>query len=55
MKVTNIRLFVDVIPQSYHQKLLNQNIINQDTKYLVFADNANSRIYLPNYPIGNES
>jgi len=50
MKVTNIRLFSDVIPESYHNKLLNQYIIGNDSRYLVFADNATSRIYLPNFP-----
>jgi hypothetical protein len=39
MKETNIRLFVDVIPEDQHTKLLNQTIIRDDSKYLVFADN----------------
>ena len=50
MKVTNIRLFADVIPESYHNKILNQYIIGEDSKYLIFADNATTRIYLPNFP-----
>lgn len=54
MKATNIRLFIDVIPVDVHNKILNQYIIRDDSKYLVFADNATTRIYLPNYPIGNE-
>lgn len=51
MKLTNIRLFTDVIPEDSHNKILNQAIIRDDSKYLVFADNANSRITLPNFPL----
>jgi hypothetical protein len=51
MKLTNIRLFMDVIPEDYHNKILNQYIIRDDSKYLVFADNANTRIYLPKFPL----
>jgi hypothetical protein len=51
MKMTNIRYFIDVIPESYHNKLLNQYIIGEDSKYLVFADNANTRLYLPKFPL----
>ena len=50
MKVTNIRLFNDVIPENYHNKILNQYIIGDDSKHLIFADNANTRIYLPKFP-----
>jgi hypothetical protein len=50
MKATNIRLFNDVIPESYHNKILNQYIIGDDSKHLIFADNANSRIFLPKFP-----
>jgi len=52
MRTTNIRLFLDVIPESEHNKILNQSIIRDDAKFLIFADNANQRIVLPNYPIG---
>lgn len=52
MKLTNIRLFNEVIPISEHTKILNQAIVGDDTRNLIFADNANKRIYLPNYPIG---
>lgn len=52
MKMTNIRLFEDVIPESDHNKILNMAILREDTKYLVFADNANTRLTLPNYPLG---
>ena len=50
MKLTNIRLFNDVVPESEHSKVLNQTII-RETQYLIFADNANSRIHLPNFPL----
>jgi hypothetical protein len=51
MKVTNIRLFTEIVPEEYHNKLLNQYVIRDDTKYLVFADNATTRLYLPNFPL----
>ena len=50
MKITNIRLFNDIIPENTHHKILNQYIIGDDSKYLIFADNATNRLYLPNYP-----
>jgi hypothetical protein len=51
MKITNIRLFSEIIPEEYHHKLLNQYVIRDDTKYLIFADNATTRLYLPNFPL----
>lgn len=51
MKVTNIRLFTDIIPESTHNKICNQAIIRDDSKFLVFADNANTRILLPRFPL----
>jgi len=51
MKMTNIRLFTDIIPKEEHNKMLNQAIIGEASKYLVFADNANTRLFLPSYPI----
>jgi hypothetical protein len=51
MKATNIRLFLDIIPENVHNKVLNQYIIGDDSKYLVFGDNATSRIYLPRFPL----
>lgn len=54
MKITNIRLFWDIIPKEEHNLLLNQYIIGDDSKYLVFADNANTRIVLPNFPYGTK-
>lgn len=51
MKVTNIRYFTDIMPENIHDKILNQYIIGEDAKYLVFADNATTRLYLPKYPL----
>jgi hypothetical protein len=50
LKMTNIRLFTEPIPESEHNKILNQYIIADDSKYLVFADNASTRIILPYFP-----
>ena len=47
MKATNIRMFNDVVPESEHNKILNQYIIGEDYKNLIFADNANKRLILP--------
>jgi len=55
MKMTNIRLFTDIIPKEEHNKMLNQAIIGEASKYLVFADNANTRLSLPNYTLGNDT
>jgi len=54
MKLTNVRLFVDVIPKDNHNKILNQYIIRDDSQFMVFADNATTRLYLPSMPLGNE-
>lgn len=54
MKLTNIRIFTDIIPVTEHNKILNQAII-RDSQYLVFADNANTRLTLPNYPLNDGS
>jgi hypothetical protein len=51
MKLTNVKLFLDVIPENTHNKILNQYVLGDDSKYLVFADVANTRIYLPNFPL----
>ena len=51
MKATNIRLFLDIIPEDMHNKILNQYVIGDDSKYLVFADNATTRLYLPRFPL----
>ena len=50
MKVTNIRLFNDIMLESYHNKILNMYLIGDDAKHLVFADNATTRLYLPKFP-----
>ena len=55
MKVTNVRLFIDVIPEDTQSKLLNQYVVADDSKYLVFADNANMKLSLPNYPYNGTS
>jgi hypothetical protein len=44
-------MFIDIIPEDQHNKILNQAIIRDDSKYLLFADNANQRLILPNYPL----
>ena len=55
MKVTNVRLFLDVIPEETQSKLLNQYVIADDSKFLVFADNANMKLTLPNFPYNGTS
>ena len=50
MKLTNIRLFSDVMPKESHNKLLNQMIVGNDSRHLIFADNANTRITLRRFP-----
>lgn len=55
MKITNIRLFLDIINQDQHNKILNQSIIRDDSKYLIFADNANSKLVLPYMPLGQDT
>ena len=51
MKMTNIRVFIEIIPEDQHNKILNQYIIRDDSKYLVFADNATSKLVLPRFPL----
>lgn len=51
MKMTNIRLFTEVVPEDYHSKIMNQYILGEESKYLVFADNATTRLYLPKFPL----
>ena len=53
--MTNIRLFNDVIPESEHNKQLNQYIVADDSKFLIFADNANLKLTLPNVPFNGNS
>ena len=54
MKFTNIRLFNDIIPLDYQSNLLNQAIVGSDAKYLILGDNANTKLYLPNIPFGQQ-
>jgi len=54
IKMTNITLFNDVIPESMHIKLLSSPVIRDDSKHLVFTDNANATLVLPNYSISQE-
>ena len=54
MKMTNIRLFKDIIPKSDHNSIINQYIIGDDAKLMVFADNANNKIILDNFPYGTK-
>lgn len=48
MKVTNMRIFNDVMNESEHSKIANQLII-RDSSNLILADNANTKIILSNY------
>jgi len=50
MKLTNIRLFSDVIPLEEHSELLTLAKVGNDARFLIFADNANTRITLPYRP-----
>ena len=51
MKATNIRMFSQIIPEEVHNKVLNQYIIGDDSKYLIFADNATTRLFLNRFPL----
>jgi len=51
MRITNIRLFSDIISENQHSNLLNQYILRDDTKYLIFSDNATQRLTLPRMPL----
>ena len=48
MSITNIRLYNDVIEEKYHSKVLLSNIIGDDSRHLIFADNANIEMTLLN-------
>jgi hypothetical protein len=54
MKVTNIRLYSDILPVEIHNRILNQYIIGDDSKYLYFGDNATTKLSLPSFKIGGE-
>lgn len=51
MKITNIRLLNDIIPTEQHSNFLNQYHLRDDTKFLIFSDNANQRLTLPYMPL----
>jgi hypothetical protein len=55
MKITNIRLMSDIIPFEQQSNFLNQYHLRDDTKYLIFADNANMRLTLPYMPLSQVS
>ena len=50
MKMTNIRLFNDVIDPSYQSKILNMYQVGTDNQNIIFSDNCNATIRLPNFP-----
>ena len=47
IKITNLRLFNDVIPETSHNKILNLYLIGKDYKYVIFVDNANQDANMP--------
>jgi len=49
MYITNIRLFSDVIPIEEEDIISNQYLVSDDSRYLIFADNANLKLTLPNF------
>lgn len=53
MKLTNIRIYNDIVPMKTHNKVLNQNIV-RDARYIILADNANKQLKLDNFPYGTE-
>lgn len=50
IKLTNLRLFSDIIPEQDHSTLLTLAKVGNDARYLIFADNANMRLTLPYRP-----
>jgi len=48
IKISNIRIFNDIIPSSYIENIIKQNII-KDSQYLILADNATKKIRATNY------
>ena len=46
-KLTNLRIFDDVIPNESKSNILLQRII-QDSQYLILADNATKQLYTSN-------
>jgi len=48
MKLTNIRIFTDIIPKKMYVKVLNQKIV-KSSDFLLLADNAEEKIILSNH------
>ena len=48
MKMTNIRIFREIINISQIQKILAEYIVEESGK-LILGDNANKQLYLPSY------
>ena len=53
MYISNLRLFNDIIDEKVHSKTLVTYLVRDDSKYLIFADNCNKKIILPNLPLSN--
>ena len=53
MYISNLRLFNDIIDEKVHSKTLVTYLVRDDAKYLIFADNCNKKIILPNLPMSN--
>lgn len=49
IKLTNIRIFDDVIPVDSKSNILNQQII-KDSNHLILSDNADRKLYVRNIP-----
>ena len=49
-KMTNLRVFNDIIAEDTHTKVLNQYII-RDTSALIFGDSANTTLILPKFDL----
>jgi hypothetical protein len=47
IKLTNLRIFNDVIPNNHKSNILIQRIV-QDANYLILADNATKQLYTAN-------
>ena len=43
----------DIIDEKVHSKTLVTYLVRDDSKYLIFADNCNKKIILPNLPLSN--
>lgn len=48
MKLTNIRVFTDIIPKNMYTKVLNQKIV-KSSDFLLLADNAEEKIVVSNH------